>query len=485
MMILQIAAPITRFAEPATFQTGNGQWHDEFYCVLTLLWLLGIGVCFALWWRKRHRFCRMMKQGVSVEGGREVDVLRRAQVRLGMKRKVSLILLQETTDMGVWGAWRPVLLLPGIVTNQLSEEDLEAVMLHELMHIKRWDNFVSTLHMTLCCLLWFHPLVWIVDRRLLIERESACDEGVIGLGIPREIFAASILKVYRSSISGETAGVSRASGDSLKRRLESIMKSFHRKSLSHKVATHSITTLLVMFTIFGGTFSRASVLAESSLYKHLIRFPYVMPPVKGQDPKVRNRFRRIRIEPNLLAPELYAENISVQFMLVNLPGTKEAESYWEGSYQLFFVSEEAQKKLFDKKIHELAPKGGTVGFNIEPSEYTEKILLKEGKFKKSGLATLQDRIYRSDDIDFKARIPEALRTKGAWLITVYTVRVFDGRLKIPVYHSGVWMTHPFDDDAGDEQKVRPRTIVYSNFFISPKGEIFSSQWARNTTDTDW
>jgi hypothetical protein len=209
-----------------------------------------------------------------------------------------------------------------------------------------------------------------------------------------------------------------------------------------------------------------------------------MPLIQGQDPKVQNRFRRTRIEPNVLSPELYSEKLSMQFMLVNLPGSKEAESYWEGSYQLFFVSEAAEKKLTDKKINELASKGGTIGFNIDPSKYTDMILLNEGRFKKSGLATLQERIYRSENIDFKARIPAPLRTKGAWLMTVYTVRVFDGSLKIPIYQSGVWMTHPFDGES-EGQKAIPKTILYSNFFVSPKGGIFRSQWARDTTDTSW
>ena len=54
----------------------------------------------------------------------------------------------------------------------LDDDELEAIMLHELIHIQRRDNLTGNLQMALCALLWFHPLVWFISRKLFDEREA-------------------------------------------------------------------------------------------------------------------------------------------------------------------------------------------------------------------------------------------------------------------------------------------------------------------------
>lgn len=260
-----------------------------------------------------------------------------------------------------------------------------------------------------------------------------------------------------------------------------------RANAGRRAATLSFAVSLLVSTGSCGPFSRASVFAERCLYMRLAASPDVLPqPQSGQNPPVKNRLRRLpRVEPNTPAPELYSDKLTVQFMLVNLPGAQGAASYWEGSYQLFFVSEAEERKVLEEKYKQLAPQGGgQVAVDIEPSEYKEKILLAEGRFKQAGLATLHDRTFRVENVAFKARVPEALRTKGGHLLTVYSVRIFDARLKMPLYKTGQWMALVFDEEAGGE-KPRARAVVYVNFFVSPEGDVFTSQWARDDTKTDW
>jgi hypothetical protein len=239
-------------------------------------------------------------------------------------------------------------------------------------------------------------------------------------------------------------------------------------------------------TFPGGPFIRAGVFAGGCHNKTLAAFPYKLPPT-GQDPPTKNRIRHLpRVEPNTPAPELYADKLALQLMLVNLPGSADASSYWEGSYQLFFVSEAEGRRVIEEKYKQLVPKGGgPVAVDIQPSEYKGKILLAEGRFKQAGLATLHDRTFRAEDVAFKARVPEALRTKGGHLLTVYSVRIFDARLKMPLYKTGEWMARVFDEDAGGGEKPCARAVVYANFYVTPEGEVFVSQWARDNTKTEW
>jgi hypothetical protein len=272
-------------------------------------------------------------------------------------------------------------------------------------------------------------------------------------------------------------------GAGLRKRIECIMDNGRGASAGRRAVTLSFAASLLVVTVACGPFIRASVFAEGRPRMWLAAYPYNLPP--RQDPSAKNRIRRLpRVEPNTPAPELYSDKLALQLMLVNLPGASDAASYWEGSYQLFFVSEAEERRVVEEKYRQLAPKGGPVAVDIQPSEYKEKILLAEGKFKQAGLATLHDRTFRAENVAFKARVPEALRTKGGHLLTVYSVRIFDARLKMTLYKAGQWMARVFDEDVGGE-KPSERAIVYANFFVSLQGDVFTSQWARDNTKTDW
>ncbi|MBA3242250.1 MAG: M56 family metallopeptidase, partial [Acidobacteria bacterium] len=144
--------------------------------------------------------------------------------RLGSGGDVRLLLSPRGVEPGVWRTRRPVILLPESIAEHLDADELEALMLHELVHVERRDNAVGNLQMALSCLFWFHPLVWFVGRRLLAEREQACDERVLEVGGQRGAYASSILKVVRFCFGWKVAGVSgAAAGSNLRRRIEKIM----------------------------------------------------------------------------------------------------------------------------------------------------------------------------------------------------------------------------------------------------------------------
>src|SRR5207302_1275872 len=74
---------------------------------------------------------------------------------------------------------QPLLLLPEGITDRLSPVQLEAILIHELCHVRRRDNLSAAIHMAVETIFWFHPLVWWIGVRLVEEREHACDEEVL------------------------------------------------------------------------------------------------------------------------------------------------------------------------------------------------------------------------------------------------------------------------------------------------------------------
>jgi uncharacterized protein (TIGR03435 family) len=138
----------------------------------------------------------------------------------------------EFIEPGVFGVWRPILLLPDGITSHLAPGELDAILAHELCHIRRRDNLAAALHMAVEALCWFHPLVWWLGGRLMEERERACDEEVLRSGSEPAVYAEGILKIcerYAASPFPFSAGVT---GGNLRERIEEIMTNCSRPRLS-------------------------------------------------------------------------------------------------------------------------------------------------------------------------------------------------------------------------------------------------------------
>ena len=121
---------------------------------------------------------------------------------------------------------------PRRIAERLGDEQVEAILAHELSHVRRRDNLAAALHMIVQALFWFHPLVWWVGARLVDERERACDEEVIRLGSEPQVYAESILKTCELYVESRLVCVAGVTGSDLKQRIEAIMSDDARRALS-------------------------------------------------------------------------------------------------------------------------------------------------------------------------------------------------------------------------------------------------------------
>src|SRR5262249_30046357 len=153
-----------------------------------------------------------------ITSGRELDALKRAQSRLFVNREIRLVASSQVCEPGVWRVRHPVIVFPEGVADRLSDEEIEAVITHELVHVLHRGNLIGSVQMVVGSLLGFHPLVWLIDRRLLAEREMWCDETVIRFGGEPKLYATSLWKVVQFGLGWPVAGVSRAAGANLTRR---------------------------------------------------------------------------------------------------------------------------------------------------------------------------------------------------------------------------------------------------------------------------
>jgi beta-lactamase regulating signal transducer with metallopeptidase domain len=98
------------------------------------------------------------------------------QRRMGLLRTVRYFESRFLDSAAVVGCFRPVILLPITALTGLSPQQLEAVIVHELAHIKRLDCFVNLFQIAAETLLFYHPAVWWVNRCIRAERENCCDD---------------------------------------------------------------------------------------------------------------------------------------------------------------------------------------------------------------------------------------------------------------------------------------------------------------------
>jgi bla regulator protein BlaR1 len=146
---------------------------------------------------------------------------------------IRLVSSAAKLEPGVFGIFRPVLWLPAGIGDRLDDAELEAILAHELCHIRRRDNLLASIHMAVEAIFWFHPLVWWLGSRLEEERERACDEEVVRMGGEPQIYAESILKVCEFYLASPVACAAGVTGGELKKRIEGIMTNRFTRKLSY------------------------------------------------------------------------------------------------------------------------------------------------------------------------------------------------------------------------------------------------------------
>jgi beta-lactamase regulating signal transducer with metallopeptidase domain/peroxiredoxin/mono/diheme cytochrome c family protein len=113
--------------------------------------------------------------------------------QIGLRVVPVVAYCQRVSVPVVVGIVRPTILLPATLASGLPPHQLESLILHELAHVRRWDPLVNLLQRLVEAILFFHPAVWYVNRRIDIERENACDDMVLAAGWQRLQYADALV----------------------------------------------------------------------------------------------------------------------------------------------------------------------------------------------------------------------------------------------------------------------------------------------------
>jgi len=144
-----------------------------------VLWFGGVLVLMARLLIAQFAVWRLVRRAVPARSTALLRAFASAKAMVDVRRNVALRLSRELTVPVAAGLFRPCVLFPQRLVEQLSGRDLQAIAVHELTHVKRMDPLVMVIERLVQAVLFFHPAVWLASRALDAAREESCDEAVV------------------------------------------------------------------------------------------------------------------------------------------------------------------------------------------------------------------------------------------------------------------------------------------------------------------
>ena len=164
------------------------RWIAILYAVGVPCFLIRLAL--ALWGGHRLRVI-----STPVSDSALFELIRTQAHRIGLKLVPVVAYCERVAVPTVIGVLHPMILLPATLTTGLTSEELSAILSHELAHIRRYDLWMNLLQRIIESLLFFHPFVWYLSRRLSAEREICCDDLVIRSGHQPMNYAGALLRM--------------------------------------------------------------------------------------------------------------------------------------------------------------------------------------------------------------------------------------------------------------------------------------------------
>jgi len=111
----------------------------------------------------------------------------------GSRRRVKLCVSSDVAVPAAIGFFRPAIIFPAWLLPQLAPEEIKVILLHELAHLHRWDDWTNLAQKIVKTVFFFHPAVWWIENRLTLEREMACDDIVLAQTASPRAYASSLI----------------------------------------------------------------------------------------------------------------------------------------------------------------------------------------------------------------------------------------------------------------------------------------------------
>jgi murein DD-endopeptidase MepM/ murein hydrolase activator NlpD len=245
----QILKPVIQITPQIPGEAGLAYQLPHWSVWLFLIWSIGVMITLGKLFMEIVSTYRLNRNTDRIINNEWLAMLHELKAELKLHLPVTLKFQNSVPVPVVLGCFKPVILIPESAVDW-SAERCRVVLLHELSHIKRYDNLRQSIAALVAIVYWFNPLVWISLRLLRTNRELACDEQVLETGILPSTYAAHLLAIIRNSRSAHSKlkTVSAMASTNIEQRMVNILtKNDRRKPLAkHKFLGLIIIALLTV-----------------------------------------------------------------------------------------------------------------------------------------------------------------------------------------------------------------------------------------------
>ena len=244
----QISGTTTVFSSLTNNWSGNLQLAMPYFVMLWWLGILALILRFAInFWHVRQ-LARADHLPVSQT---VMDIFERVKLRLNISKLVQLAQSQKILVPSVIGHLKPIILLPIGLVNGLTNDQVEAILLHELSHIKRHDFLVNIIQSVVEVLYFFNPFMWIISKAIRDEREHACDDTALAQGISAPVYAETLAGVFNYASKRQQFALSFASKNKLTlKRIQRIMK--NQANNNNKLLASMVFAIAITLSMYYG-----------------------------------------------------------------------------------------------------------------------------------------------------------------------------------------------------------------------------------------
>ncbi len=183
-----------------------GSWAVDLlvaWAIIAMIGLAKIGVSFWHLHRLRQR-CK------PVDFASLHPSLRDTLAKFGSRRRVAVCTSDRVRVPTAIGFFKPAIVLPAWALDELSPSELNAILLHELAHLRRYDDWTNLAQRVLTALLFFHPALWLIGEGLSREREMACDDFVLAATSNPRGYAQCLVTVAEKSFLRRSVALAQA-----------------------------------------------------------------------------------------------------------------------------------------------------------------------------------------------------------------------------------------------------------------------------------
>jgi len=201
---LNASAPIdvgVTVSSPLIEKTRQSTWSPQIAFYITAAYFLGLALMLIRLLLASMGSRRVKRMATPLEDQSLLATAQRQAERMGLKKAPPIAYCVRVAVPMVVGVLKPIVLLPPSLATGLSSEEFEAVLAHELAHIRRWDLPWNVLQCFIEAVLFFHPAVWYVSRQVSLERETCCDDLVVSTGIERVRYAGVLIRLAELCLS--------------------------------------------------------------------------------------------------------------------------------------------------------------------------------------------------------------------------------------------------------------------------------------------